>query len=194
MKKILLAVTLALGISATVTNISQENIEASAKSYKTYIAPSFDSDKGSSFYSKKYKKTLPNGLVIENEGNDGYYKIPGLIIKKKNGLYLYHEEMITAGLGSNLTYATDSNGYLNLVYTDVFTLNPDGKGRIGYVIFRFISVSPSGIVRAYPARTYKGSVKSLKFVTPNKLQFKKEYPNKNYVYKFKKGKLTTIKK
>lgn len=193
MKKLLLSVALTLGISSTTFYISPDTIEASAKTYKTYIAPSFESYRGA-FYSKKYKKVLPNGLVVENEGQDGYYKVPGLIIKEKSGFYLYHNDMITAGLGSNLTYATDSNGYLNLVYTDVYTLNPDGKGRTAYVIFRFITVSPSGLVQLHPAKEYKGSVKSLKFINPNKLQFKKEYPNKTYVYKFKKGKVTTIKK
>lgn len=194
MKKILLAATLALGIGSTTIGFSQGNIEASAKNYKTYIAPSFSTYPKGAFYTKKYKKTLPNGLIVENKADPGFYISPELIIKNKSGQYLYHETLINSGFGSYFTYATDSNGYLNIVYTDVYTLNPNGNGRTEYLTFKLLSVSPHGIVYSYPIRSYKGSVKSLKFVTPNKLQFKEAYYNKNYIYKFKKGKVTTIKK
>lgn len=194
MKKILLAVTLTLGLSSTAIDISQENIKANAKTYKPYIAPSFNTNSRGAFYAKKYKKTLSNGLIVENEADSGYYISPELIVKKKNGQYLYHETVINAGFESYFTYATDSNGYLNMVYTDMYTLNPDGNGRIEYLTLKLLSISPSGVVHSYPFRNYKGSIKSLKFVTPNKLQFTKEYPNKKYIYKFKKGKVTTIKK
>ena len=67
MKKLLLAAALAVGASTFTSNIIVENVEAQAKSYKTYISPQFSAHSSTGFYVKSYKKKLTNGLTISND-------------------------------------------------------------------------------------------------------------------------------
>ena len=67
MKKLLLATALAVGASTFTSNLILENVEAQAKTYKTYISPQFSSYSSTGFYAKSYKKKLTNGLTISND-------------------------------------------------------------------------------------------------------------------------------
>ena len=67
MKKLLLAAAITVGASTIVAPLPAQQLEAQAKSYKTYISPQFSAHSSTGFYVKSYKKKLTNGLTISND-------------------------------------------------------------------------------------------------------------------------------
>lgn len=190
MKKILLAATMVMGASAVTLSLPEYQIEAQAKTYKPYISKGYSTtaagSKGSHFYTKKYKKTLPNGFTISNTKTyNGTYKSPGILVKNKAGKKVYSVDFINLGWHSNFAYAFDKKGYLNI------TFSTGDRTDTGLTL---ISISPTGKViekgKGYHEYTPNQSV----FVTPNKLKIKlasnNSGKNKTSYFHFKNGKIS----
>lgn len=188
MQKILLAAAIVVGASTIIAPLSESRIEAQAKTYKPYISKGYSTtaagSKGSHFYTKKYKKTLPNGFTISNTKTyNGTYKSPGILVKNKAGKKVYSVDFINLGWHSNFAYAFDKKGYLNI------TFSTGDRTDTGLTL---ISISPTGKVIEKGKWYSKHLPNQLVFIAPNKLKFSlsSETRNKTNYFHFKNGKIS----
>lgn len=155
--------------------------EVNAKSYKTYISPTYNYFDGvldnKGFFAGNYKKKLSNGLTIKSTNPD--VGLAHLVISK-NGKKIYANSELGVGLNDDLKFSVDASGYLNIVFAST---DRDGNG--GY---HLISVSPQGKVFKPNRKNLRNGVSKLTFTKPNKLKITK-WNGKSIIHSFNKGKI-----
>lgn len=139
---------------------------ANAKNYTSYTSPVFqywDSPNNYDFYSGPYRKQLPTKLVVNNPVKGGalQFAIPKLIISK-NGKTIYTDSDMSSGMIDYMQFTSTKKGYLNMFY-----LLGDKNGNIEYTL---LAVSPTG--KNIKKRKFNavGGVKSIKFISLNKVK------------------------
>lgn len=183
MKKLLLAAAITVGASTIVAPLPAQQLEAQAKSYKTYISSQFSAHSSTGFYAKSYKKKLTNGLTISN-GKYNSYDLARIHIENKSGRLIFNDPDLYGGIDGIMRYAVSSKGYLNIAYQD------DGRG---VTAFRVLTISPSGVTYALPRKIVNNDgIGAITFVNTNKVKVK-TYQGKTYVYNFKNGKIVKTK-